>query len=194
MSSAARLCSRIDTAAPSWEHRCVRIKTVMTGKEQFRSIGPGVGILVPVRGSFTEVESEYPGIKEIKITVDLINGVASCIAMSVVMHPGHALTGTLIRQLPIRGLTEKLAVKAIGVRDTSGGPVDFPFVVPKNEILDIRQSGPTDKNLQLAATLYSIGKAMAQAPAQQVVTTLGLTRSTATRWIAKARAKGFLSD
>ena len=56
----------------------------------------------------------------------------------------------------------------------------------------LREEGPTDRALQWVAHLYRYAMAVALKPAQQVEILMGLTHSTAARWIRLARQKGYL--
>jgi hypothetical protein len=57
---------------------------------------------------------------------------------------------------------------------------------------DLSKEGPTDRALQWVAHLYLYAMAVSLPPAKGVEDTLGLTHSTAARWIRLARQKGYL--
>jgi hypothetical protein len=52
--------------------------------------------------------------------------------------------------------------------------------------------GPTEQDLRAVAIVYQIAYATGGAPTKTVMGRLGLTRSTASRWIALARKRGLL--
>ena len=56
----------------------------------------------------------------------------------------------------------------------------------------LREGGPTDRALQWVAHLYRYAMAVAMNPAKSVEDKLGLSHSTAARWIRLARQKGYL--
>ena len=56
----------------------------------------------------------------------------------------------------------------------------------------LREEGPTDRVLQWVAHLYLHAMAVAMNPAKAVEDRLGLSHSTAARWIRLARQKGYL--
>ena len=56
----------------------------------------------------------------------------------------------------------------------------------------LREEGPTDRVLQWVAHLYRWAMAIAPNPALEVERALGLSHSTAGRWVRMARQKGYL--
>ncbi len=54
--------------------------------------------------------------------------------------------------------------------------------------------GPTDEALQAAATVYRLAHACGEPPTKAVEDRFGLTRSTAGRYVAKARERGLLKQ
>jgi hypothetical protein len=56
----------------------------------------------------------------------------------------------------------------------------------------LREEGPTDRVLQWVAHLYRCAMVVATNPALEVEKTLGLSHSTASRWVRLARQKGYL--
>jgi hypothetical protein len=56
----------------------------------------------------------------------------------------------------------------------------------------LREDGPTDRALQWTAHLYLYAMAISMNPAKAVEDTLGLSHSTAARWVRLARQKGYL--
>lgn len=57
---------------------------------------------------------------------------------------------------------------------------------------EIAAAGPTDDVLKWVGRIYAWGRIMGGNPNQLVVSTLGLPKRTATRWIARARQIGHL--
>lgn len=55
------------------------------------------------------------------------------------------------------------------------------------------QEGPTDDALRHLAHVYRVHMLIGEAPTKGVQEAFGLARSTATRWLAKARERGFLA-
>jgi hypothetical protein len=57
---------------------------------------------------------------------------------------------------------------------------------------DVAKDGPTPEALRAAATVYRLAYALGEPPTKAVSVSLGLTYSTAARWVAKAREAGLL--
>ena len=60
------------------------------------------------------------------------------------------------------------------------------------EVARARAEGPTDESLRLVAHIHQTAAAIGDSPVKAVVNSIGISRPTATRWVRKAREKGFL--
>ncbi len=63
-----------------------------------------------------------------------------------------------------------------------------PTDLPK----DITGRGPTDEALRFVALAYRLAYALGEAPTKGVMERLKLPRSTAGRWVMRARERGYL--
>jgi hypothetical protein len=93
------------------------------------------------------------------------------IMLLVMNDPGAAPEDRAIRQLPNPDNIEPWGFKA-----------------PEG----LSEEGPTDRTLRWTAHLYRYGLAIEYNPTKSVEESLGVPRSTAGRWIAKARERGYL--
>lgn len=158
-------------------------------------LGPDLAVTVPFRAELSELE-KYPDVERIDLVMDLVDGVIQPTTITVVAKEGTAVRGQVLRTLPIKFLTTELVSRQIGkVVETPDGSfgATFPFTLSAEERLQIRVNGPTDEALRMVASVYEVGKVMGQPPAKSVEDTLGLPRSTASRWVSLARERGYLS-
>lgn len=112
-----------------------------------------------------------------------------------------ALTSTILRAVKLGELTQQVLLKSVESGDVhsseyeitieSHGPV---AELSEKEIQRIREQGPTDESLQWAANFYNLGQVLGLPPAKQVEINLGLPRTTASKWVRRAREKGLLAD
>lgn len=128
--------------------------------------------------------------RTVEMDIDLVGDRLSCVAIRVVANPGMAVVGDDLRRLPIAGLVGYAAHQMLWRTEThdgyttSDGPVQPPEGFPG--------SGPTDEALRYIAGTYHVAHAVGMPPTK-AVEGLGLTYSTAARWVALARAAGYLS-
>ncbi len=57
----------------------------------------------------------------------------------------------------------------------------------------LREAGPTEDTLRMAADLYTIAYVLGERPAKVVADTFEVPRSTVDSWLRTARRKGFLA-
>lgn len=148
------------------------------------------GVNVPIQAKYSDLSTE--GLESVELTIDLVDGTLAPIAVTAVATPGHAVDGTSLRDIPVH----ELATAAIGefllrcVDDEEGAfepmePLEFDAEA-------IRSAGPTDESLRVVADIYEIARLMGDPPARQVEKTLNMPRTTASKWIRRARERGIL--
>lgn len=114
----------------------------------------------------------------VQLSVDTINGKSRCVAIQITAAPGAFLTGEELRRVPIAHLV------AEAMNDSSPPMPPVPDGFPAD--------GPTPEALRYIATAYDRAYAVGKPPTK-AVENLGLTYPTAARWVALARAAGYLS-
>lgn len=90
------------------------------------------------------------------------------------------VTGEALRLIPVAGILRQGIAAEI-----------LPSVGPVPDHL--AQAGPTQETLTWVALTYSLALLLGDAPTQRVANTLGIARSTAGRWVTRARDRGILS-
>ena len=94
------------------------------------------------------------------------------------------VSGDDLREIAVADLVEELA------RDTVAEGTIRNLGRAVIEAAD----GPTIEVLEVVATAYRYGYAVSDSPTQYVVRLLGISRSKASRWIARAREEGLLGE
>lgn len=117
---------------------------------------------------------------------------------------GTSITGALLRTIPVQAMlvaavldaTEVLLRDSAGeiVRDNIDDAVYYRFLDPDFWDPDVAKHGPTPKALQAVAIIYRVAYAAGDNPTNAVAQNLNLSRSTAGRWVMKARAAGYLGE
>ena len=167
-----------------------------------RQVAPGLFIYLPVIGKFTDMEIEghrYNLHLELDMTEEGIKPVSVLFASH---DESPALTSTTLRSIKLGALTQQVLVRSVQSGQIKM-PSDYEIVIdsqgPVSELSDdevkrIREQGPTDESLQWAANFYNLGQVLGLPPAKQVEVNLGLPRTTASKWVRRAREKGLLVD
>lgn len=109
---------------------------------------------------------------------------------------GPPITTEGLRGVPVAGLTKRAGVDHVLSVEFSGG--DWVHLASRQlteEICErLRKVGPRSETLSWVAYIYRLALVLGEPPTKSVEQTLGIARSTAGRWVAEARAKGFLAD
>jgi hypothetical protein len=147
----------------------------------------GDGVLVPERVTVTatpDMEGDPP--HEVVAEVVAHDGRLVCEEVTLRrVDGGPPVTTESLRRVPLAGIV------GAGLRGSvleSGEDGVRPFSIPS----DVAAHGPTDQALRAAATVYRFSHALGEPPTKAVAASLGLTHSTAARWVAKARERGYL--
>lgn len=149
------------------------------------------------------------GLAELSIEVDSW-GRPRCVGLTITPGASSAVTGTMLRRLTLGRLVDEAALEAatvLGVQeDLGGGITQIGPVTNRDEAAEVldraepvrkpRQGSPiTDEHLKKVAELYKKAlrtKGPRKAPTEAVAMQMHASRSTAGRWVEKAREKGFL--
>ncbi len=152
---------------------------------------PGVGTIqgVDIDGSPYDVEMTMDmtaeGMRPTSVTVTACAG-------------SPPVTGTTLRSVRVWDLARHVILAAVD-RGTieRAGPHSVRVVERGLSLTDadaarLRRDGPTDESLDWVATCYNLALVLGLPPAKQVQVELQLPRTTATKWIKRARDKGLL--
>lgn len=105
-------------------------------------------------------------------------------SFTVTADEGEEITGETLRSVPVT------TVLNAGVQSALQ-PITLLTAGPLPD--DITEGGPTTRALQWVAYLYRVALILGAAPIPMVADALELPRSTASRWITRARDRGFLT-
>ena len=167
----------------------VTVKTTTAGA--WKRLAPGIGVRSPVQVVATDCAGY-----DVELAVEVVAG--RFMATSVLVRQregGPPVTSEGIRSIPVARLT-KLAVAAhvMQVEEKDGVTTWTPMRMTDETAKRFRGEGPTDEALGWVARLYRLALLLGDPPVTAVEHGLGLPRSTAGRWVALARQRGFLGQ
>lgn len=105
---------------------------------------------------------------------------------------GPAVTGEVLRSIPVATLTKHAAAHALDYEYRDGVASMKAREFTPGYVENVRAAGPVAATLEAVAYLYRLAVLMGEPPTKTVEQTLELPRSTAGRWVALARKEGFL--
>lgn len=180
---------------PTDKPRRVRI----TGEGMPREIAPNVYLSYPL--SFELPGQELEGARyTVSMTLDMVSGAIRPTAVTVSADEGSPpVTGTILRAVKVSELSRMVLLAAVhrGRPDFQEHVVSIEpdsLTVSDAEQATIRQAGPTDESLAAVAFFYNLAMLIGGPPARYVELKLGLPRTTASKWVRRAREKGLILD
>lgn len=184
------LCIGIDE--PSWFNAHMRMTTEGNLLEwRTRAVGPVWAIMLPPAVTLTDLGIE--GVDSLTMKIDMVNGTLEPVEITVRATGGTPVTSAKLRQLPIKELTRAVIERHVGERDAEQGSVSFgAALLDPQEVEMIRLRGPVDESLRVAASIYELARMTGLPPAREVEKVLGMPRTTVSKWIRRARDRGFL--
>jgi len=170
----------------------VTIKQHIGSGEMFpRALAPGLQVAALV----TVTDDDFNGfLVEVEVVPD--KGRLAARSVSVRQRPdGPPVTGEVIRSVPVAAFVRSAATVVERAEPVGDGVFQMLDAALTEQAADeYRQAGPTDRTLRAVAALYRLAYAVGDAPTKGVEQGLGLPRSTAGRWVAMARERGFLGQ
>lgn len=100
------------------------------------------------------------------------------------------VTSSVIRAVKLTEVTRD-AIAGMVVHDDGN---TFNIYDTETKAEKIREAGPTDESLEYVGFVYTYANYLGLPPAREVEQVTGLTRPTSTRWIRKARDKGYITE
>lgn len=169
---------------------------------QIEMFGDSLGLVLPCRADILNARGQTVGYMQIRV----LNGRPGC---SVIVGASSPLTGALLRTLPIAQLVREAATASVvRVLMTEGRPFAAKYVEGgagfgqllsdlREELAHLEEKGRRrvidDNFLKMVAHIYRTALRLGVPPAGHVQEMLGpTTPANARRWIASARAAGFL--
>ena len=141
----------------------------------------GLGIAIPVRVAFDG--STRAG--DVTIEAELRSGKYVASRVIVVTDSSAGVTGAALRDLAISDLIRQHA---------ADGTIADRISTLASEILPPKGRTLTRDVLRLTTVAYRYGYAVSKKPTAEAHRLLGVSRATASRWVAAARAEGLLGE
>ena len=147
---------------------------------------PGIGKFegMPLLGAFYDVE----------MTVDMTDEGIRATAVKVTAQQGSPpVTGTILRAVRVWDALREVIV--LGTRPGSRherGVLVRVEGLSEEKLVALRQQGPTDETLEWVAYFYKLGGVLGLPPAKQVELSFEIPRTTASKWVRRAREKGLI--
>ncbi|MDT0309269.1 hypothetical protein RM780_20225 [Streptomyces sp. DSM 44917] len=160
----------------------IKGKAPMGGDSPMLDLGD---LVVPRRVDITG-EAQRAGEQDIRITAEFneASGRYECRSLTVTAREGGEVTGEVLRAVPVATVMRDGVLSALqSITLLAAGPI------PE----DITEGGPTTRALEWVARLYRMALVLGEPPIPAVAAGLDLPKSTASRWITRARDRGFLT-
>jgi len=150
------------------------------------AVGPGLATWTEMRGKFDGDTLPYDVTLELVFDPAMNRMVASALTCTQ-REDGPPVTTEGIRRIPVRDLTRTLVAGNLIDVNRSGA-----VAILSKEPGELTAAGPTDEALRAVAWVYRIAYLASDSPTAAVSQRFGLSRDTASRWVAMARKRGFL--
>lgn len=134
---------------------------------------------------------------DVDVKVTVVDGRLAADVVRITRGPdGRPVTSEALRALPVARLVRAAAgaVQHVRQRHDGGGTTVGPAWPSEEEGAYVARHGLDDESLRIVARIYRVAYLLGDAPTKRVETLLNLPRSTAGRWIAAARERGYLSE
>lgn len=142
-------------------------------------IGDGLRIPAEVSRSWDDIGGGYA----VDLTAVYDPDSGRYVARQVAVR-GTEVTSEGLRAVPVAGLVRHLVAEQVA---PLFAPPDLAHPVA------LGNAGPSADTLRHVARVYRLALLLGDAPTQRVASSLGVPRSTAGRWVTRARDRGFLT-
>lgn len=145
--------------------------------------------------------------QDVSFRVELVDDVLRPTAITVSSRSGQEVTSTDLRAVNVKGLWRSAIVQHLKYMrgyhswesvDLKKILLESPIQLPDEDLERLRLRGPERDTLEYVADIYSLGRLLGLAPALYVQQTFAgknldpLPRTTASKWIKKARDLGMI--
>lgn len=143
----------------------------------------GDGVTIPA-----EISATSPDVGG--YTVDLVArydptlGRYAAQVVTVRGRDGQEVTSEGIRTIPVAGILRYAVASVVAPMLAPPRPID---------LVALGKAGLTDATLQQVASIYRLALVLGDAPTRRVAEVLAVPRSTAGRWVTRARDRGYLT-
>jgi excisionase family DNA binding protein len=149
-------------------------------------LAEGIALQLPANAFFHDVELEG-GPHRIAMRLEMTS---EGVRPTQVTVDGNArpVTGTTLREVRVWDLAER-AIR-LGLSRSGGAPTQLG----DEQAAELRASGPKPETLDWVAFFYNLGSAIGLPAARQVEIGLGVPRTTASKWVRRAREAGLIDQ
>jgi len=162
-------------------------------------VAPGLFMAVPGVAEFEGVDLEG-ALYDVEMILDMTEEGIRPTSVKVTAQEGSPpVTGTTLRALRVWDLARAAIPEGLshGVRTEQA---DGSFVtqfdpvgdLSDEEVARLRKQGPTDETLGWVAYFYNLAGILGLPPAKQVEVSLRVPRTTASKWVRRAKEKGLI--
>jgi len=153
---------------------------------------------VPARIAATSTKDDIEPLEHhVEMEIDVVDGRLACTELRAVRtKDGPPITSDHLRRIPVgswveRAAEELLIVQAIesGANGKSSSSIDFTWPPA-----DFAKDGPTEDALEAISQIYAFCMATGRKPIAVLTREYGLTKQTASRWVATAKRRGILVE
>lgn len=164
-------------------------------------VAPGLFMSLPGTVRATDTELDDGDLYDVTMVLDLTpEGVRPTSVTVTAQGDSRPITSTTLRAVKVWAIAQEGILlglwrgraNLVNGRIASVDMLDNVTALSDAEVTQLRQQGPTDESLEWVANFYNLGTMLGLPPAKQVEVNLGLPRTTATKWIKRARDKGLL--
>ena len=134
---------------------------------------------------------------DVDVRIVVVDGRLAAGEVTVGRHEGGGpVTSEALRGIPVGRLVKRAggAVQHVRERHDSGGTTVGPAWPSEEEGAYVARHGLDDDTLRIVARVYRVAYLIGDPPTKKVEALLELPRSTAGRWVAAARERGYLSE
>lgn len=170
--------------------------SLKVGEWDLRDLGGGMYAHLPFMHTDTVIIEDR--IFNVELTLDMTSEGIRPVAVEITSDDNEPVSSTDLRAVPLgtltrRALREELKIGEVIYEDDGSTTTKLVSgFLNDAETEGIRAAGPVDNSLTWVGYFYRMGQVLGLPPAKQVEIELGLPRTTASKWIRKAREKGFL--
>lgn len=111
---------------------------------------------------------------------------------------GAPITGTTLRAVRVLDLARTASAMGIrrgyGSRDGSGASFSADVKLTPDMVARIKEQGPVRESLEWAAYVYNVARVLGDPPAKAVELTFEMPRTTASKWVRRARELGLIDE
>ncbi|MBT2567711.1 hypothetical protein J7I84_14625 [Arthrobacter sp. ISL-85] len=147
--------------------------------------------------------------QDVSFRVELVENVLRPTAITVSSRTGQEVTSTDLRAVNVQNLWRSAIVQHLEYwrgfhswenHDGTKVLAESPIQLPDEDLEKLRLRGPERDTLEYVADIYSLGRLLGLAPALYVQQTFAgenldpLPRTTASKWIKKARDLGMIQE